>query len=302
MDSSTSFLQTTAWEKFQQSQNHATLRVADQLMIRHSTFIGKYWYSPRAKVDDELVNLIRAKAVSYDLVFVRVDPELGSKIPKESYLKSIRPIQPQDTLVLDLTQLDLLASFHSKHRYNIRLAEKKGVTISKSDRPDSKELLAFVELAKKTSGRQQFRYHPVGYYRDLLRSDLDVVCYAAWYEGHHLGATIVLSHQGKSYYLHGASDYEHRKLMAPHLLQWVAIQDAVGRGDSSYDFYGIAPGVVVDGAYDYDLSHPWAGITRFKLGFNGQTVHYPNSFDIVLDPGRYALYKTARAVRKILPF
>lgn len=94
-------------------------------MIGYRTIVGQYWYSPRAKVDEEVIKLIRAQAVAYDLVFVRIDPELGSVIPQASYIKPTNPTQPQDTLVLDLRQEDILSSFHSKHRYNIRLAEKR---------------------------------------------------------------------------------------------------------------------------------------------------------------------------------
>ncbi|TSC74000.1 MAG: methicillin resistance protein, partial [Parcubacteria group bacterium Gr01-1014_33] len=82
-------------------------------------------------------------------------------------------------------------------------------------------------------------------------------------------------------YLHGASSHEHREMMAPHLLHWRIIQEAKKRGCGTYDFWGID-------------EKKWPGVTRFKIGFGGDILEYPESVDVVYKRGLYRLYRFFR--------
>ena len=93
-------------------------------------------------------------------------------------------------------------------------------------------------------------------------------------------------------YLHGAFDYDNRQLMAPYLLQWSIILEAQKRNFRHYDFHGIAPAG--------QLNHPWAGVTRYKLGFGGQAKNYPGTFDFIYQPNWYKLYKIFRKLNKLM--
>ena len=44
-------------------------------------------------------------------------------------------------------------------------------------------------------------------------------------------------------------------------------------------------------------NHPWAGVTRFKLGFGGRAVDYPGTFDLPLNRLWYTLYSLVRRAR-----
>lgn len=81
--------------------------------------------------------------------------------------------------------------------------------------------------------------------------------------------------------------------MGPHALQWRAMQLAYERGCSAYDLWGIAP-------EEASEDHPWRGITRFKLGYGGRRVHYPDSFAVVIKPMHYQLYNLIRSIRRKL--
>ncbi|MGL4986453.1 MAG: lipid II:glycine glycyltransferase FemX, partial [Treponemataceae bacterium] len=193
--------------------------------------------------------------------------------------KALVDIQPPDTVILDLsktkTEAELLSGMKSKWRYNIRLAEKKGVIIRKGL---STEISIFYDLYKQTAKRDGIAIHNEQYYRDLFelaqKKDIStkLFLYIAEYEKEPLAAIIVLHNEGEAVYLYGASSNEKRNLMPAYLLQWVAIKDAKESGCVQYDFYGIPP--------TDDINHPMHGLYRFKTGFGGRIVHRVGSFDI----------------------
>ncbi len=299
MAASISFLQSRIWERFQQAAGKRTARADNSLLVEARTPLGPYWYAPRPVIDDRF--LAAARSAAQGALFVRVDPESVPDGFDRSSLHAAAPTQPQDSLILSLQPADqLLATFHEKTRYNIRLAERKGVTVTESADPASKELMAFLTLTAGTSERQAFNYHSGDYYRKLIETmgpgndeRITASTLTAWQDGTPVAALIALWTAETAIYLHGASSYAHRALMGPHLLQFTAMQRAVALGCTAYDFWGIAPEDAPD-------SHPWAGVTRFKLGFGGERVRYPDSFELVLDPLRYRLYRLARRVRRSL--
>lgn len=297
MAASISFLQSNIWERFQQAAGKRTLRAGGALLVEGKTPLGSYWYAPRPNLTDDTLAAIREAAQG--AMFVRIDPESVPDGFDRSSLVVAEPTQPQDSLILALQPRDqLLATFHEKTRYNIRLAERKGVTVTESAAADSKELAAFLALSTGTSQRQDFHYHDEHYYRKLVETlgqpneeQITASTLTAWQGETPLAALIAIWTPETAIYLHGASSYEHRSLMGPHLLQFTAMQRAVTLGCARYDFWGIAP----DGAPD---THPWAGVTRFKLGFGGERVHYPDSFALVLKPIPYRLYTLLRRIRR----
>ena len=186
---------------------------------------------------------------------------------------------------------------HQKTRYNLRLAEKKGVTVREA-RNDEFEVLW--ELMRNTCERDGFRLHGKEYYREMLKSDLGVVIsdsdnsnhqsliiklFFAEYEGKVIAANIIAFFGDTVTYVHGASADKYRNVMAPYLLQWHCIKTAKEQGYKYYDFYGID-------------ENKWPGVTRFKKGFGGEELQYPGTFDAVFGEGWYNMYKALRWVRR----
>ncbi len=176
------------------------------------------------------------------------------------FTRSEREVQPVHTIMLDLSKSedDLLADMHQKTRYNIRLAKKKGVEIVESDNIDE-----FYNLMKQTTQRQSFGTYQKQYFSDLLKSQNKTRLYLAKHENKFIAGILCVYYKNLATYLFGGSSNEYRRLMAPHLLQWTAIQHAKQAGYQFYDFWGAAP---VDSKIKQEQS--WQGITRFKQGFN----------------------------------
>ena len=227
-------------------------------------------------------------------------PCTGGKTPC-SLRKAASDIQPPDTVLLDLGQsLDaLLAQCKPKWRYNIRLAEKKGVQVRCFPGNQAEDVIPiFYRLYRETAARDGIAIHTENYYRSLCRLAADgtfdaehilISIYIAYFEEKPLAAIITLFSPSGAVYLYGASSNEHRNLMPAYLLQWQAIQDAQKYGCPSYDFYGIPP--------TDDSNHPMHGLYRFKTGFGGAIIHRVGTLDIPVRGFRYCLYSCAEQLR-----
>jgi lipid II:glycine glycyltransferase (peptidoglycan interpeptide bridge formation enzyme) len=84
--------------------------------------------------------------------------------------------------------------------------------------------------------------------------------------------------------------------MASYLLQWQAILDAKAAGCEKYDMGGI------NTKNQQPTTNNWAGITRFKTGFSttAQAIRFSGSYDIVLNPLRYNLYRILQRIKALL--
>lgn len=204
----------------------------------------------------------------------------------EGKVKKSRDINPQTTLVLNLAQTtdELLKQMHPKTRYNIRLAEKHGLTVK-----TEKNLDTFLNLLKKTGVRDGFRLHQTTHYQKILDSSLahQITVYL---RSTPLASGIFIGFDDTFTYLFGASDYEYRNYMAPYLMQWTAIKTGQAYNYRYYDFFGIAP----EGAFK---DHQYAGVTRFKKGFGGQVVSGSGTFDLIIQPKKYFFYNLIRKLK-----
>jgi lipid II:glycine glycyltransferase (peptidoglycan interpeptide bridge formation enzyme) len=215
-----------------------------------------------------------------------------------SWRKAPRDVQPREILVMDIAkpEEELLAEMKSKTRYNIRLAEKKGVKVIVSKEAKYQE--RFVELVRETAERAGIRPHTKEHYLKMFETLGDSVeLYNAEYDGKIIASNMMIFVGEGAIYLHGGSSNEHRNVMAPFLLQWRAMQDAKKRGCKWYDFGGVATSD--PRPTTYDLRQRWGGITKFKQGFCPQTeaTQFPGTWDVVLSPWRCWVYRMLQKIR-----
>lgn len=220
----------------------------------------------------------------------RINAKINQAANSKNIFKKTINLQPAKTLILDLNKNEdeLLKEMHQKTRYNIRLAEKKGIIIKEGDINDLKE---FWRLLQTTGERDNFRLHSFSHYEKLLAINKTapgfIKLFMAQYEGKNIAGGIFLFYGNKVTYLHGASDNNFRNLMAPYLLQWALIKKARAENYLAYDFFGID-------------EEKWPGVTRFKLGFGGRVFNYAGTYDFIFKPAAYRFYEGLRKLRRAI--
>lgn len=294
------FLQSWEWGEFQRSLGFEVVRLHEEIKgklvlaqaIKYPLpFKSSYWHIPKGPLGEATPKL------AIDL--------LCKKLPGGAFLK-IEPVtrprhgakakdrQPAVTTIIDLTQTEakIADSMKQKTRYNIRLAEKKGVTASIVELDRFEDL---VRLMQQTAERDKFSLHELDRYQKMLEILRGPECRAflamAFYEGRPLAANIMIDAFGMRTYLHGASSNLYRNVMAPYALHDFLIRDAKAQGLKAYDFWGIAPPEAGD-------DHPWAGISRFKNGFGGEVVRMPGTIDVSKNWPVFTLYRVAKKIRR----
>ena len=218
-------------------------------------------------------------------------------------------VQPPDTVILPL--LDnageplgdetLMAGMHKKTRYNIRLAARKSVEVSRTQGEAALSRLPdWYRLYRETGERDGISLHSESYYRRLFElsaaegpragsSPPGLSLYMARHGEANLAGIIVSRSGRRSVYMYGASSSLNRELMPNHLLQWTAIRDARDEGAAEFDFFGIPPAD--------DPAHPMHGLWRFKTGFGGNLHHYTGAWDVPFSETVYTLYAGAEKLR-----
>ena len=310
-----SFLQTTEWLEFQKSIGRKAWRFDNDKItaniIQHDLpFKKNYLYiphGPEISVDamsgsirnelSQFVSYLKNLAREQKSFYIKMEP-LDDKVPELmhqfGFKKSYKELQPKRTVVLDLnkSEEELLATMHHKTRYNIKVAEKYGIIAKLSH-----DLGTFWKLMKKTAQRDKFSAHEKSYYEKLIKffennESLKVELMLAVKDerplrnesDHALAGAIILTHGDTVYYMHGASDHEHRAMMAPYALHWGMIKYLKEQGIQKYDFWGID-------------AKKYPGVTRFKLGWGGREVEYPGSFDLPISKFWYYSYKLINKFR-----
>ncbi len=303
-----SFLQSPGWCRVKKNWRHAFLVSRDAcgqicgsmlVLIKKFPFpLPSFLYSPWGPVCDlqnpdvlkDLIQGVTVLAKKYRAWIFKACP-LVEKWDKEtiqalcraglSYTPGLpdkKVIQCRHNYILPLkgrTPEDVFSSFKSKWRYNIRLAERKGVVC----RMYGKEKLPeFYKLLSETAQRDKFTIRSPEYFASMM-DNLGENCrlYLCHYQGIPLSGAITVQYGSRTCYVYGASTSLHREVMPNYLMQWTMIQWALENHCHTYDFMGIP--------FWFDPSHPNYGVYRFKQGFNGKVAVYAGEFQMVFSPG-----------------
>jgi lipid II:glycine glycyltransferase (peptidoglycan interpeptide bridge formation enzyme) len=211
--------------------------------------------------------------------------------PRDKLRISPHNIQPPRTVIVDIkdSEDEILARMKQKTRYNIRLAEKKGVTVRAWD-----DIESFHKMMLLTGGRDGFGVHSLEYYKrayELLQPREMGELLLAEYEGKPLAALFVARNGNRAYYLYGASTDEERNRMPTYLLQWEAMKWAKAHGCEEYDLWGVPDEDESTLEANFETRHDglW-GVYRFKRGFGGELKRAAQAMDHVYNPVLYWAY------------
>lgn len=262
------------------------------------------FYAPRGPVvdfgDEEafagICRAVRELAGERGAVFWKIDPDLPADPATAAFLRrqgfrqlargpNFEGVQPRFVFRLSLErELDeIFAAFAPKTRYNVRLAERRGVTVRVGTAAD---LPAFYALLRETAERDRFLIRGAGYYDLIWRHVVERGygrLFIADYQGEPIAATLAFTIGDKAWYVYGASGNRHREVMPNYALQWAMIRWAKELGCRMYDFRGVSG--------DLNPDNPLYGLYRFKKGFNGDFVEFVGEFDYVFAPVVYNLWQ-----------
>jgi len=226
-------------------------------------------------------------------LFIKIDPDVRAEetavietLRRHGWVPSREQIQFRNTVLLDLTRTseEMLAAMSQKTRYNVRLAERKGVTVRKGSLAD---LHLLYRMYAETAARDGFVIRPETYYHDawgsFIKAGLAQPLIAQVAE-EPVAMVIIFRFGARAWYMYGASRNAHREKMPNHLLQWEAMQWARAQGCTVYDMWG-APD-------ELNESDPLWGVYRFKEGFGGEFVRHIGAWDFPVSRPGYWLYTT----------
>ncbi|MCS7178266.1 MAG: peptidoglycan bridge formation glycyltransferase FemA/FemB family protein [Anaerolineae bacterium] len=306
-------LQTWEWGAFKERQGWRMIpllweadglpRAAALVLSRRaSRFLPRVMYVPKGPLlpyeDESLLQAVLSDletlARAQKALFLKIDPDVEAESPlgervttvlqARGWLPSPEQVQFRSTLLLDLraSPEEILARMKPKWRYNIRLAQRKGVTIREGTLAD---LSLLYRMYQETSIRDRFVIRPEEYYQDAWGTFIaaGLACpLVAEVAGEPVAMVILFRFGQRAWYMYGASRSVYRDWMPNHLLQWEAIRWARQQGCTVYDLWG-APDTP-------DESDPMWGVYRFKAGFGARLVRHIGAWDFPAHPLGYRLY------------
>lgn len=256
-------------------------------------------------------------------IFIQLEPNVTVEEGKQQMdalirncqfviVNSHRPLFTKYTFQLDLTKPEdeLLKNMHTKTRYNIKVAQKHGVKIIEDNSDEA--FKEYWKLTEETTKRQQFFAHTKKYHElmwqtikttmnhePITTNQLQAHLLLAKYlppeqkQEINLAAWVLFTFHDTLYYPYGASSSEYRNVMASNLMMWEAIKFGKKMRLKTFDMWGSL-------GENPDIADPWYGFHRLKQGYGPKLVEFVDSYDLIINPTLYQLYKTADKIRWIL--
>ncbi len=306
-------LQSWAWGDFREQTGVVTKRLigfegneaVSQLQVTfhripHLPYTIGY-YPKGVWPDDLQLAALKDMGEREQALFIKMEPDVSSPPANQADIDGLRhvllahgcqvgrPLFTAHSFLIDLHQSEeeLLAKMKSKTRYNIHVAEKHGVQVVEDNSDEAFE--HYLRLMKETTTRQQFYAHSESYHRKMwqnLRKAGIARLLTASYQGEVITTWILFHYKNRLFYPYGASSRSHRDVMANNLVMWKAIQLGKQLGCTSFDLWGaLGP--------NPDQKDPWFGFHTFKSGYGGVLAAFVGSYDLVIYPQLYTLYKMA---------
>ncbi|HLD92179.1 MAG TPA: peptidoglycan bridge formation glycyltransferase FemA/FemB family protein [Patescibacteria group bacterium] len=288
-------LQTKEWAEFRKEWGNEILTTEFGIITLHkipfTNFkIGIFEKGP--KPTKEMLNQLKELGKEKNIIFIKLEPNVEKddstiNLLSKSGLIGGKTLFTPTTFWIDLrkSEEELLASFSSKTRYNIRLAQKHGVNV-RIDNSD-KAFEKYLELTEETNKRQGFYSHTPRYHKLMwkhLKGNIANLL-TATYKEEIITTWILFTHDNFLYYPYGASTDKYKEVMANNLMMWEAIKFGKKQGLTTFDLWGREEG---------------KGFTKFKEGYNPKVVEFVGSWDLVINKPIYTIYRVVEKIRWIL--
>jgi lipid II:glycine glycyltransferase (peptidoglycan interpeptide bridge formation enzyme) len=297
-------LQSPAWAAFRKKMKIDVVVQNDWIITFHKIPYTPWCigYFPKGPLPDEsmikaLTNIGKQKNALYIQLEPNVEKNSQITVDSSQLKQSHHPFFTKHTFILDLTKSedDLLRAMQPKTRYNIKVAQKHGVIVREDNSPEA--FAAYLKLEHETTSRQGYYAHNDTYHTimwETMHAAGIAHLFTAVYQEKILAAWIIFVWHDTAYYPYGASSRDHRETMAPTLMLWEIAKWAKQKGLKKFDLWG-AMGPTPTG--EPDTNDPWYGFHRFKQGFNPALVEFVGSYDLVIQPFLYSLFKIADKLR-----
>jgi len=302
-------LQSIEWGEFRKKTGVKVVFTGNLLITIHPIPHTKYniGYVPKGPdINQEMLIKLLEIGKKENCIFIQLEPNVENTNDKEYKFKNLifssRPLLTKYTFILDLTKSEeeLLKNMHPKTRYNLRLAEKKGVKIIEDN--SDKAFEEYLRLTKETTQRQKFYAHNEDYHKKMWetlrvndenkndKDKLKAYLFKAVYENEVLVTWILFVLNDVLYYPYGASSANHREVMASNLMMWEAIKFGKKLGLKKFDMWGALD-------KNSDTKDPWYGFHKFKEGYGGEHVEFLGSYDFIINKNLYFVYKILNNIR-----
>ncbi|MEK7526066.1 MAG: peptidoglycan bridge formation glycyltransferase FemA/FemB family protein [Patescibacteria group bacterium] len=293
MKKNTHPLQSPQWAEFRKQWGNEILKTLYGYLTLHKIPLTKFKIGMFIKgptPTKEMVDYLKDIGRKNNLIFIKLEPNVKKD---ESIIKKLKSwgattgktLFTPSTFWIDLTpsEEELLKSFSQKTRYNIRVAQKHGVTVKEDNSDTSFE--EYWKLHRETTARQGFfshtkRYHQL-MWKILSKAGIAHIL-AAKYNGEIITTWVVFTYDGFLYYPYGGSTDKYKQVMANNLMMWEAIKFGKKHNLTTFDLWGREEN---------------KGFTKFKEGYNPQVVEFLGTWDLVINKPLYWIYRFAETIR-----
>ncbi|MBQ1528296.1 peptidoglycan bridge formation glycyltransferase FemA/FemB family protein [Candidatus Saccharibacteria bacterium] len=326
------FLQSKEWQKYEELEGHQTFTEEQDdfayLAVKHATKLGTYLnvpYGPSLKTSNQesptnqndpetdklsitttkkslqkALESLRSLAKEQNCFFIRLEPTapLDAEIMRQNACVKSTNIDPAHTWLLrldDKSENDLLKGMESRKVRYWRNATKKGISLRQTQNPE--EITILTTFLKTLGEKDNFNPQTTSHLKNQLKTGFATL-YVAELETPETGAktpiaaALIYDSADTRFYMHAATDFEHRNLMAGTIILIQMILDAKAQSKKYYDFWGITT--------SEDKNHPWYGFTQYKKSFGGFERDYAGTYDLPLNKTKYSLYKKLRTMNRKL--
>jgi lipid II:glycine glycyltransferase (peptidoglycan interpeptide bridge formation enzyme) len=304
-------LQSEPWGEFREAWGNEVEYTKNGLITLHKIPFTKYKIgmfikgpAPTSKMLSELKEIGKKK----NLIFIKLEPNIAITIdsqPSQKYSKKKlidtlkkegavpgKTLFTPTTFWIDLTKTEeeLMEGFSSKTRYNIRLSKRKGVIVKEDN--SERAFQKYLDLTFETTQRQGFYAHTPKYHQlmwkylhtDLVKKGKKPIAHlmTAIYQKEIVTTWILFVLKDFLYYPYGASTDEYKQVMANNLMMWEAIRFGRKLGLKTFDLWGREEG---------------KGFTKFKEGYNPEVVEFLGTWDLVIKPTSYLIFRAVEKLR-----